>query len=742
MAQKSKANLTSSLNIAITDALNRQNTAPKVRGILQDIIDSSANVVDGFSGGTGGGTFLGYSGTTSGLTISGNYEISDILPTKFRTTGNGYENSLFFYGDAAANLISQTSGLTQYAAFTVGNAIATISAQDYGSGNSTGIVTAPTGITINTNAAGYTIDANGITGLADYSSTYQNESYIQKMFADANYVPISISTLGGITSSINNIGSRILSTVNDSVNGNSSTYDIRSSRVTLGNTLANGFSNGFSMINGTLKLTSQDTPNGDTNELTMLPSNFNVFGQNSTGTYFIIDGQDTGDIYFEATGTADTVTISINDTYALVGSADYSSKYSLFSYVQKTYVDNAIGSIPVASNPIWSASTGLLSAVISGSSNIASGQNSLAGGVNSLAVGTNNFAWGSNNRVGIGTNNAAAGGSNNTITGSSTLNSLNSFIGGGSNITISGSARSNAVGTTTGLINSGTQNLLLGGNNLTISGGSAPINSVMIGGQGNVLNGSRSVMLGGSGMTGSLNDTVYVPNLFASNNVSGSSAFFTGSVNTNAVNSLTFSSSNGNIGNLNSTAITGGTLTASGLAGSGNRIVTVDNTGLLSAITTNTFVQRIYKDVVDSSGVTSTTAETISKSVFIPAGTFTTGDTIFLKAIASKSNTTGVFTIRFRVNTTNTLSGATNLGYYDTPGATSRYSACRRDIIIKGSQSQTYEASPSLSDELAATTDRSLLNINWSIDQYLMVTLRNASSADTTQITYFVIEKH
>jgi hypothetical protein len=46
MAVKNRTDLTNTLVANITDALNRQNTAAKVREIIQDIIDSALNSID------------------------------------------------------------------------------------------------------------------------------------------------------------------------------------------------------------------------------------------------------------------------------------------------------------------------------------------------------------------------------------------------------------------------------------------------------------------------------------------------------------------------------------------------------------------------------------------------------------------------------------------------------------------------------------------------------------------------
>jgi hypothetical protein len=46
MAVKNRADLSTLLNDNITDELNRQNTAARVREIIQDIIDSALNSLD------------------------------------------------------------------------------------------------------------------------------------------------------------------------------------------------------------------------------------------------------------------------------------------------------------------------------------------------------------------------------------------------------------------------------------------------------------------------------------------------------------------------------------------------------------------------------------------------------------------------------------------------------------------------------------------------------------------------
>lgn len=97
MSQKSKAQLTTTLISNISDPLNRQNTAVRVRGINQDIIDSSLNSIDG-------GNITSLSATTlSGGTIySGSTNLYDIF-------SGGLPNLEIGFGNGTNNIISSSN---------------------------------------------------------------------------------------------------------------------------------------------------------------------------------------------------------------------------------------------------------------------------------------------------------------------------------------------------------------------------------------------------------------------------------------------------------------------------------------------------------------------------------------------------------------------------------------------------------------------------------------------------------
>jgi hypothetical protein len=134
----------------------------------------------------------------------------------------------------------------------------------------------------------------------------------------------------------------------------------------------------------------------------------------------------------------------------------------------------------------------------------------------------------------------------------------------------------------------------------------------------------------------------------------------------------------------------------------------------------NTKVGVIAKDIATSSALTGTTAITLVRSILIPANTFTTGDVCQIIHRGIRSTATGTGTNYIYINTSASLSGATLVG---TQGAASRFYSMERNLFIKSSTvSETYDVSGSLSSDnpAVAANDKADLNINWTVDQYII----------------------
>jgi hypothetical protein len=215
------------------------------------------------------------------------------------------------------------------------------------------------------------------------------------------------------------------------------------------------------------------------------------------------------------------------------------------------FLGNLIGTASFATSASFAPNTTFPftgSAVISGSlrvigntrtgnsNNVVNGTDSaIIGGVtNTTGVGQGLVIAGgsgnANNSLGIGTG-ILAGGSNTIASGVN----WGTIVGGFSN-TLNGN-QSHIMGANSSTNNGGFSSLIAGGSSNTITTGES---AVVLGGTSNSLGHSNSVIIGGTGITSTAANTVFVPNF----DVSGSSTFrnnivVTGSVSTNGVINLT-----------------------------------------------------------------------------------------------------------------------------------------------------------------------------------------------------------
>jgi hypothetical protein len=147
--------------------------------------------------------------------------------------------------------------------------------------------------------------------------------------------------------------------------------------------------------------------------------------------------------------------------------------------------------------------------------------------------------------------------------------------------------------------------------------------------------------------------------------------------------------------------------------------------------------------IVNGTPITASTANTISLSGLVPAGTNTTNDTLRIKYRVSKTGGSAVTTTRLYVNTTNSLSGATLLAQVATT-ATTRFLQSERELFIKNNVLNT-EVWPTsvaaFTDNAVTTVATSLIAINHTVDQYYFVALQNGALADITVAEFLRIER-
>lgn len=172
-----------------------------------------------------------------------------------------------------------------------------------------------------------------------------------------------------------------------------------------------------------------------------------------------------------------------------------------------------------------------------------------------------------------------------------------------------------------------------------------------------------------------------------------------------------------------------------------NDVLVYDSSTSLWKNKQSNYLQIVSKDIADSAALTGTTAITLMKSVLIPANTYATGDVVKILSRAIRNTTTGTASNYFYINTTNSLTGATLVG---TQTAAVIYYAQERVLYIKSAtNSETINSSNSVSGSEIAVFGfaSSNLNIDWSVNQYIIAAFQNAAVGNSTVMSSLIIQK-
>jgi hypothetical protein len=133
---------------------------------------------------------------------------------------------------------------------------------------------------------------------------------------------------------------------------------------------------------------------------------------------------------------------------------------------------------------------------------------------------------------------------------------------------------------------------------------------------------------------------------------------------------------------------------------------------------------------------TGTTVDTKIVSLFVAGGTISTGQTIDL---SSRIRRSGTVTLRLWTNTTDSISGATQLGIYTVAAS---FVPFNRHMVIKGSTSEFYPTTTSsATDEVAINASPSNVTIDHSVDRYYILSSTNGASGDSCTVSYFKISR-
>jgi hypothetical protein len=154
----------------------------------------------------------------------------------------------------------------------------------------------------------------------------------------------------------------------------------------------------------------------------------------------------------------------------------------------------------------------------------------------------------------------------------------------------------------------------------------------------------------------------------------------------------------------------------------------------------NAFLQYINKA---TSGFTSIVGvgSGISYSYQIPAGTIVVGDTPTFTETGAKTGTAGICTTRVYVNTSNSISGAQLLATYQSLNTT-LYTRITRTFGVESATITNIcvTTTSTLTDVVASIAAINVLNINWTVTQWIIVHKTNAG-ADTSTTKLFQFYK-
>ena len=173
-----------------------------------------------------------------------------------------------------------------------------------------------------------------------------------------------------------------------------------------------------------------------------------------------------------------------------------------------------------------------------------------------------------------------------------------------------------------------------------------------------------------------------------------------------------------------------------------NDVLVYDSATSLWKNKQSNYLQNVTKDITNSTALTGTTAITLMKSILIPANTYATGDIIRILNRVIRSTATGTATNFFYINTTNSLTGATLVA---TQSTAARFYALERNLLIKSTTiSETVDVATTISSDIlgVSTSANSDLNINWSVNQYVIAAFQNAAVGNSTVMSSLIIQKY
>jgi hypothetical protein len=144
-----------------------------------------------------------------------------------------------------------------------------------------------------------------------------------------------------------------------------------------------------------------------------------------------------------------------------------------------------------------------------------------------------------------------------------------------------------------------------------------------------------------------------------------------------------------------------------------------------------------YITTADGTAITATTVSTKTTSILIPANTIAVGDVLNLRIRARKTGTAGTQIIRAYFNTADAIGGSL-IATSATNAATTLMAQIGRTLAVKsGTNTESFPSATGANlDDGATGTAVTASNIDWTVNQYLVIAVQNSNNADTSRSSF------
>ena len=182
------------------------------------------------------------------------------------------------------------------------------------------------------------------------------------------------------------------------------------------------------------------------------------------------------------------------------------------------------------------------------------------------------------------------------------------------------------------------------------------------------------------------------------------------------------------------------TLTTTGTSGAATLVGATLNIPQYSGGSSNPSV--IALSATDGTAITGTTTETISRSLLIPANTYTSNGMLEVLARMTKTGALGTSNMRIYKNTSNTLTGATLIASTGSNTAAIVFNQAIRNFRINSNTLSGFSANSSQTFDYASSSSAlSSTTFTTNVDNYILFSIQLANILDSVNVSMARVTK-